>query len=91
LTMLRFLPSEFFNFEFLRVLGTAPTHGCDVGECIDAVSTVKVNDGESWYKVWSEAGKKAEAAAEKAVSSGDRTEARWAYLRASNYLRSSEL
>lgn len=89
--MIRFLPSEFANFEFLRVLGTAPTHGCDVGECIEAASAVQVNDGESWYRVWFEAGKKAEAAAEKLVASGDRTGARWAYLRASNYLRSSEL
>ncbi|KUI71860.1 2,6-dihydropseudooxynicotine hydrolase [Cytospora mali] len=89
--MYRFLPSEFFNFEFLRVLGTAPTHGCDVGECVDVAANIRLNDGESWYLAWSEAGRKAESVAKQASSSGDVVAARWALLRASNYHRSSEL
>lgn len=89
--MLNILPSEFCNFEFLRVLGTAPTHGCDVGECVEVAAKIKVNDGESWYRAWSEAAKKAEAVAERATSDGDREAARWAFLRACNYWRSSEL
>lgn len=89
--MRTFLPSEFCNFEFLRVLGTAPTHGCDVGECADVAARVKVNDGESWYQTWSEAAEKAEAAAAECISAGDRVGSRWALLRASNYRRSSEL
>lgn len=89
--MRTFLPSEFSNFEFLRVLGTAPTHGCDVGECVDVAARVKVNDGESWYRAWSDAAEKAEAAALECISAGDRIGSRWALLRASNYRRSSEL
>ena len=89
--MFKILPSEFCNFEFLRVLGTAPTHGCDVGECVEVVAKIKVNDGESWYEGWSEAAQKAEATAQRAMDSRDRVAARWAFLRASNYWRSSEL
>ncbi|KAK3318104.1 Alpha/Beta hydrolase protein [Apodospora peruviana] len=89
--MLRVLPSEFFNFEFLRVLGTAPSHGCDVGECFETAAKIKANDGESWYRAWSEAARKAEAAAKEATESRDAVAARWAFLRASNYWRSSEL
>ncbi|KAJ0124365.1 dihydropseudooxynicotine hydrolase [Diaporthe amygdali] len=89
--MYKFLPSEFCNFEFLRVLGTAPTHGCDVGECVDVAANIKINDGESWYRAWSEAASKAEAAAEDCIRDGDRVGSRWALLRASNYRRSSEL
>src|SRR3569833_133880 len=89
--MLKLLPIDFFKFEFLRVLGTAPTHGCDVGECIDAAAKIRANDGESWYRAWSEAARKAEVVAEQASGSGDVVAARWAFLRASNYWRSSEL
>ena len=89
--MFKILPSEFCNFEFLRVLGTAPTHGCDVGECVEVAAKIEVDDGESWYRGWSEAAHKAEAAAEQATSSGDIVATRWAFLRASNYWRSSEL
>jgi len=89
--MFQIRPSEFCHFEFLRVLSTAPTHGCDVGECIEVANKIKINDGESWYNCWSEAARKAEDVAEQAILSGDRVAARWALLRASNYWRSSEL
>ncbi|KAK0618509.1 Alpha/Beta hydrolase protein [Bombardia bombarda] len=89
--MLRVLPTDFQNFEFLRVLGTAPSHGCDVGECFEAAAKVRANDGESWYRAWSEAARKAEAVGEQAIGSGDAVAARWAFMRASNYWRSSEL
>ncbi|KAK4217473.1 2,6-dihydropseudooxynicotine hydrolase [Rhypophila decipiens] len=89
--MLKVLSSEFFNFEFLRVLGTAPSHGCDIGECFEAAAKIRSSDGESWYRAWSEAARKAEAVAKQATDSGDAVAARWAYLRASNYWRSSEL
>ncbi|KAI1342718.1 alpha/beta hydrolase [Xylariaceae sp. FL0016] len=89
--MLQVLPSEFCNFEFLRVLGTAPTHGCDVGECIEVAGNINVNDGESWYRCWSEAAERAEDTAQEASKRGDVVAARWAFLRASNYWRSSEL
>ncbi|PWY83906.1 alpha/beta-hydrolase [Aspergillus sclerotioniger CBS 115572] len=82
--------SKFFNFEFLRVLGTAPLQGADVAECMDAASQIQDNDPDSWHHAWSRAAEKAEAMGEEARRSGDRQTAVWAYLRASNYHRSSE-
>ncbi|KAJ3565665.1 hypothetical protein NPX13_g7422 [Xylaria arbuscula] len=89
--MFQFPLSDFCFFEFLRVLGTAPTHGCDVGECFEVIQKIRHNDGESWYEGWSEAAEKAEVVAKSAAARGDAVAARWAYLRASNYWRSSEL
>ncbi|KAK5637185.1 hypothetical protein RRF57_012897 [Xylaria bambusicola] len=89
--MFQFPVSDFCFFEFLRVLGTAPTHGCDVGECFEVIQKIRHNDGESWYEGWSEAAEKAEVVAKSAAARGDVVAARWAYLRASNYWRSSEL
>ncbi|KAL4993115.1 alpha/beta-hydrolase [Aspergillus recurvatus] len=82
--------SDFFNFEFLRVLGTAPLQGADVAECLEVASQVRGEDPDCWYQAWSRAAEKAEAMGEDARRSGDRQVAVWAYLRASNYRRSSE-
>ncbi|EFQ34568.1 alpha/beta hydrolase [Colletotrichum graminicola] len=84
------LPWEFFNFEFIRVLSMAPTHGADVGECLEAASKIKKNDPEIWYQAWAEAADLAEEAADTALKLGDREAARWAFLRACNYRRASE-
>ncbi|KAF2136526.1 uncharacterized protein K452DRAFT_237336 [Aplosporella prunicola CBS 121167] len=88
--MLHILSSDFFDFEFLRILGTAPFHGSDVGECLEAGEHIRNNDPESWYKAWTGAAEKAEAQAVEARRTGDVEAARWAFLRASNYRRSSE-
>ncbi|KAF5671219.1 2,6-dihydropseudooxynicotine hydrolase [Fusarium heterosporum] len=84
------LPWQFFNFEFVRVLAMAPTHGADVGECLEAASKIKKNDPESWYLAWTDAAEFAEEAADLALKVGDREAARWAFLRACNYRRASE-
>ncbi|XXH02497.1 hypothetical protein Hte_008873 [Hypoxylon texense] len=82
--------TDFFNFEWLRVLGMAPYHGADVAECFEAASKIKRNDPESWHKSWQEAADDAEAAGDQALLSGDREAARWAFLRSSNYRRASQ-
>ncbi|GAB1313478.1 hypothetical protein MFIFM68171_03688 [Madurella fahalii] len=82
--------SEFFRFELLRVLGTAPVQGCDVGEWVEATDEIKQDDPESWYEAWTEAAEKVEVAADEALRVGDRQGALWAFLRASNYRRASE-
>ncbi|TFA97821.1 hypothetical protein CCMA1212_010434 [Trichoderma ghanense] len=62
--MFKFSKSEFFDFEFLRVLHAAPFHGSEIGECL--VARAKISDGnpESWYHAWT-------AEAERAVSAGE--------------------
>lgn len=89
--MYKFFPSDFLNFEFLRVLGTAPTLGSDVGECLEAAAKIKNDDAESWYTAWTEAAEKSEELGEKALNIGDKETARWAFMRSSNYRRASEL
>ncbi|KAF2972796.1 hypothetical protein GQX73_g806 [Xylaria multiplex] len=88
--MHRLFSSDFFNFEFIRVLGTAPTLGADVAECFEAASKIRQSDGDSWYQAWSEAADIAEDQAQSALTSGDKASALWALLRASNYRRTSE-
>ena len=88
--MFQFFKSEFFNFEFVRLLGFAPFEGGEIAEILEAVGQIKDLDPESWYAAWTKAGAKAEAIADEAEQSGDRTAARRAYLRASNYLRAAQ-
>jgi len=82
--------SPFLNFEFLRLIGTAPFLGSDIAECLEAATKIRNNDPESWYKAWTEAAEQSEAVAMDAVTSGDKNSALWAFLRSSNYRRSSE-
>ncbi|PYH88412.1 hypothetical protein BO71DRAFT_391645 [Aspergillus ellipticus CBS 707.79] len=89
-SMFQFLPTPFFHFEYLRVLSTAPFHGAETGECLSALSQLRDGDAEAWYRVWSAQAKQALALGDEALAAGDTTGAAWAYLRASNYFRSSE-
>ncbi|KAM5344962.1 hypothetical protein ACJ41O_010824 [Fusarium nematophilum] len=82
--------SDFFNFEFLRLLGTVPFQGAEVGECLTTAGRIKDGDPESWYRAWREQAQKAQALAEEAATVGDKTGACWAYIRAANYGRASE-
>ncbi|KAI0002321.1 alpha/beta hydrolase [Xylariaceae sp. FL0662B] len=89
-TMHSFFKSEFFNFEFLRLLAMAPTEGAEIAESLEAAGKIKDLDPESWYAAFMEAGKKAEVIAKEAEESGDRVGARKGYLRASNYIRAAQ-
>ena len=89
--MTRTAATDFFEFEYVRVLGMTPMEGADVAECLEAAAKIRHNDPESWYRSWTAAAEGAEALAEQAVAGGDKEAARWAFLRASNYRRASEL
>lgn len=82
--------SEFFNFEFLRILSTAPYGGCEIGEALQAASNIKDNDPKSWCEEWARVGSKAEVFAKEAQKNGDRHAARAAFFRAANYFRASQ-
>ncbi|KAI1822642.1 alpha/beta-hydrolase [Xylaria intraflava] len=84
------LSSPFFNFEYVRVLGMAPVHGAEVGECLEVAARIKTDDCESWYRAWTSAAEAAETAGEEALRSKDIETARCAFLRACNYRRASE-
>ncbi|KAF2469558.1 prolyl oligopeptidase-like protein [Lindgomyces ingoldianus] len=88
--MHRFFKSEFFNFEFLRILSTAPYGGCEIGDALVVASRINDCDAESWSQEWADMSSKAEALAEEAQSLGDTCAARGAFLRAANYSRASQ-
>jgi len=87
--MHRFFKSEFFNFEVVRILGTAPNGGSDVAEVLEAIGHIKDGDAESWGRAWKTQAERAEALGIKAKRDGLKTLARDAFLRASNYTRAS--
>ncbi|KFG79076.1 alpha/beta hydrolase [Metarhizium anisopliae] len=88
--MRQVFPSTFFNFEFLRLLGTVPYYGAEVGECLETASRIKDGDPETWYQAWWDIGQEARSHAEDAAQTGDKTAASWAYIRSANYFRASE-
>lgn len=88
--MVKFFASDLFNFEFLRILGTSPTGGAEIGECLEAAKLIKDGNAESWYRAWKDEAQTAEMRGKEALTRGDRESARWAFLRASNYYRASE-
>ena len=88
--MYKFFKSSFFNFEYLRVLGAAPFQASEVSECIEALTYLRNDDPESWYTTWNAFGDKAKLLGEEALAKQDKAAARWAFLRAANYYRSSE-
>lgn len=83
--------TDFFHFEYVRVIGMAPMEGADIAECMEVASKIKHNDAESWYQAWTQAAEDAEALAEKSAARGDVQSTRWALFRSSNYRRASEL
>ncbi|KAJ6127789.1 hypothetical protein N7471_009006 [Penicillium samsonianum] len=85
-----FFQSEFFEFEFLRVIGTAPVQGAEVGECLAAKSSIQDGNIDSWHKTWVKFGQMADTLGAEALEAKDHEAARWAFLRASNYWRASE-
>lgn len=85
-----FFKSPFFDFEFLRVIGTAPVQGAEIGECLEALSRIKDGDIESWHGTWTDLAQRAEDLGNEARQAKDTTAARWAFLRSCNYWRASE-
>ena len=78
-----------FDFELTRILGSASSGGCDVGEFKSAVGKIKKHDAESWHAAWKEQGERAERIGDDAAKAGFKVPARNAYLRASNYFRTA--
>ena len=79
-----------YSFQLLRVLGSAPSGGADIGECLSTAHRIKEGDNESWYNEWFSTAKRLEDAADAYMSQGHKVSAREAYFRASNYYRTAE-
>lgn len=89
MTSHKFFRGAFFNFEAIRILGTCRYGGAEVAECLEAISHIRDNNADSWFRAWSDQAAGAESIAQEAEENGLRDAARSAYLRASNYTRAS--
>jgi pimeloyl-ACP methyl ester carboxylesterase len=87
--MHHFFKGQFFDFEIVRILGTAVYGGSDVAEVLEAVGQIRDGDPDSWGRAWATQAEQALELAEEARRCGDVAAARDAYLRGSNYTRAS--
>jgi pimeloyl-ACP methyl ester carboxylesterase len=87
--MHKFYRNNFFNFEAVRILGTAGYGGAEVAESLDAIGRIRENDPNGWGESWAQLAQHAEKVALEAERHGQRAAARVAFLRASNYTRAS--
>lgn len=87
--MHKFYRGNFFNFEAVRILGTASYGGAEVAEFLDAIGRIRENDPGSWEMSWAQSAQHAEEIALEAERHGQRAAAKMAFLRASNYTRAS--
>ncbi|MDR0596774.1 MAG: alpha/beta hydrolase [Clostridiales Family XIII bacterium] len=76
-----------FNYELIRGLSTQEAGAAELGECIETMGRIKENDFESWTEEWAKTAGFAAEYAESRLKQGDRTAARKAFMRASNYYR----
>jgi hypothetical protein len=74
------------DFVVRCVIGLAPSGGADIGEVLAAVGDVKAKDAAAWRSAWQTLGERIAQEAEDAASDGRVDTARWASLRAANYL-----
>lgn len=78
--MLTFSSSFMFDSELTRIVGSASSGGCDVGEFESAVGKIKKHDAESWHAAWKEQGERAEWIGDDAAKAGFKVPARNAYI-----------
>jgi dienelactone hydrolase len=72
-----------------RTLAHAIYGGADFGECATTSKRITVGDADSWYQEWNETADRVYAIGESSEGKGHNVSAREAYLRASNYYRTS--
>lgn len=82
---------KFFIFEFFfQWIAGAQTSGLsESGECFYVASKIKDGDGESWYREWTEMGRRVEKRAANSAGKGHHVSARESYLRAYAYYRAA--
>jgi alpha-beta hydrolase superfamily lysophospholipase len=78
-----------FSALLLRTIANTYYKAADIGECLSTAYQVREGDFESWYEEWIKTAKRVHSYAEDSANKGHTTSAREAYLRASNYYRTS--
>lgn len=81
---------ESFSFESLRAVGYTAYGGADIGEVMATAARIAPGDWESWHREWKALADRIAGIADGCAASGHVVSASSAYLRASNYYRTSE-
>ena len=89
LTMKIFFDDPLFDAQLVRTMNHVYHNGADIGECITTAHRIKNKDTDSWYKEWTATADRLYKEGEQSASSGHLTSAGEAYLKASNYYRTS--
>jgi dipeptidyl aminopeptidase/acylaminoacyl peptidase len=89
--MWHYFPGQYMpSYQLNRALSQAHYGGGEFAECLEAASEITPGDNESFHKAWAKVGNRVYDEAETAAQGGNRATARRAYLRAFNYIRTSE-
>lgn len=81
---------ESFSFETLRAVGYTAYGGADIGEVMATAARITPGDWESWHREWKALADRIAGIADGCAAGGHAVSASSAYLRASNYYRTSE-
>jgi dienelactone hydrolase len=81
---------ESFSFETLRAVGYTVYGGADIGEVMATAVRITPGDWESWHREWKALADRIAGIADDCAAKGHSVSANSAYLRASNYYRTSE-
>jgi pimeloyl-ACP methyl ester carboxylesterase len=82
---------ELYDAQLVRALAYTAHRGADLGECLATAARITRVDGELWHAEWRATAERAEQMAAESQAAGRRISARDAWLRASNYHRTSGL
>jgi len=78
-----------FSALLLRTIADTYYKGADIGECLSTAYRIKEGDFESWYEEWIKTAKRVHSYAKDSETKGHMISAKEAYLRATNYYRTS--
>lgn len=79
----------FFDEQAMRTLVHTQFGGADFGECMVTMQRVPPGDAAAWHREWLATADRVAAIGDACAAAGHRVSAREAYLRASNYYRTS--
>jgi dipeptidyl aminopeptidase/acylaminoacyl peptidase len=89
--MWHYFPGQYMpSYQVNRALTQAHYGGGEFAECLEVASQIIPGDNESFHQAWANMGDKVYNIAEEAISNKNFVTARRSYLRAFNYLRTSE-
>ncbi|STX29248.1 prolyl oligopeptidase [Legionella beliardensis] len=87
--MQEFIQPSLFNVQFMRTLGHTTYQGAEIGECFAILNNIEKGNQNSWYEQWFSFAEKNALRAKDYSKKNLNFDAKMAFLRASNYYRTS--